>query len=192
MEIRDRKRILRAEINAKIARLSTDEKADMSRAVAEKFLELSEVAVAKVIFGFMPMPDEVDVTLIMQHFLDAGKTVCVPHTMVKQLYMQPVEVRDLAADFAPGAFGILEPVSREQVDIARIDVALIPGRAFDRRGNRMGRGKGFYDRFVARESFRATRIAAAFDLQVVDEVPVDKYDRPVEIVVTESAAYRFA
>ncbi|MHC4660380.1 MAG: 5-formyltetrahydrofolate cyclo-ligase [Planctomycetota bacterium] len=191
MDIKARKKLLRAEIRTRVSGLCLEEIADMSRTITEKLLELPEVAVAKVLFGFMPMPDEVDVTLLMQHFLDVGKRLCVPHTMIKQRYMQPVEVRDLKADFAPGAFDILEPIVREQVDIGEIDLALIPGRAFDRKGNRMGRGLGFYDRFVARESFRATRISAAFDMQMFDKVPVDKYDRPVEIVVTESGVYRF-
>jgi len=191
MDIKEQKRSLRAEVNARIAKLSENERADMSRTIFESFLELPEVRIAKVLFGFMPMPDEVDVTAILQNFLDSGKRVSVPHTIMWHRYMQPVEVRDLKADFAPGAYGILEPVVREQVDIGEIDLILIPGRAFDKNGNRMGRGAGFYDRFVAREGFRATRIAAAFDLQMVDEVPIDKYDRPVEIVVTESKVYRF-
>jgi 5-formyltetrahydrofolate cyclo-ligase len=191
MEISEQKKLVRADVNARIKRMSKEERADISRTITERVLALPEVDVAKVLFGFMPMPDEVDVIPVLQSFLDAGKRVCVPHTIIYHRYMQPVEVTNLKTDFAPGAYDILEPVVREQVDISEIDLALIPGRAFDRKGNRMGRGAGFYDRFVARESFGATRIAAAFDLQIVDEVPTDKYDRPVEIIVTESAVYRF-
>jgi 5-formyltetrahydrofolate cyclo-ligase len=81
-------------------------------------------------------------------------------------------------------FGILEPTSNEKVDICDIDLVIVPGVAFDDSCNRMGRGKGYYDRLLS-ESV-AVKIGVAFSFQIVDKVPVDPHDVPLDMVVTEA------
>ena len=80
-------------------------------------------------------------------------------------------------------FGILEPTSEEKIEISGIDLVIVPGVAFDASCNRMGRGKGYYDRLLS-ESV-AAKIGVAYNFQIVDEVPVDQYDVPLNMVVTE-------
>ena len=84
-------------------------------------------------------------------------------------------------DLCEGAYHIMEPIGTPFTDLAQIDLALIPGLAFDAQGHRLGRGKGYYDRFLA--AFTGTTIGVCFDFQKVAEVPVDAHDIAVNRVV---------
>jgi len=79
----------------------------------------------------------------------------------------------------------------ETCTVSEIDLLLVPARAFDGSGNRLGRGAGFYDRFMAAPEFRATRCGVSFDCQILDEVPHNPFDIPVQILVTENRTLRF-
>jgi 5-formyltetrahydrofolate cyclo-ligase len=94
-------------------------------------------------------------------------------------------------DLAPGVFGILEPAGNETVEPGSIDFLLVPARGFDRQGNRLGRGGGYYDRYMSHPDFRATRCGVAYSAQVLDAIPHDAHDLPVHILVTESGVLRF-
>ena len=78
-------------------------------------------------------------------------------------------------DLATGCYGIKEPVGKVFTDFAKIDVAIIPGMAFDRHGHRLGRGNGYYDRLLSKIP-QAYKIGLCFDFQIVDSVPVDIHD----------------
>jgi len=92
---------------------------------------------------------------------------------------------------APGAFGILEPTSGQSVEASELDLVLVPARAFDRKnGNRLGRGKGYYDRLLERLSPRAFKCGIAFDCQILPTLPISPHDVPVDAVVTESGILR--
>lgn len=86
-----------------------------------------------------------------------------------------------------GAFNIEEPVGNDTVDVSAIELIIVPGVAYDRRGNRIGRGKGFYDRLL-RDS-RAVKIGVAYHCQLVDDIEPDEFDIPVDYVVTEQGVF---
>lgn len=86
-----------------------------------------------------------------------------------------------------GAFNIEEPVGNDTVDVSKIELIIVPGVAYDRRGNRIGRGKGFYDRLL-RDS-RAVKIGVAYHCQLVDDIEPDEFDVPVDFVVTEQGVF---
>ena len=95
-----------------------------------------------------------------------------------------------AAECSPGRFGIPEPTGEERLagrDRKEL-VVFVPGVAFDLRGNRLGRGKGWYDRLIKKELGEATLIALAYDFQIVDTVPAEEWDQRVHYVVTERSA----
>ena len=104
--------------------------------------------------------------------------------------MSAVEIRSLEDDFTPGAFGIREPVG-EPWPIDGIDLIVVPALAYDRRGNRLGKGGGFYDRFLALPSRRGVPCGLGFDEQLLDEVPTDDHDHPIDMVVTDKEVLRF-
>lgn len=80
------------------------------------------------------------------------------------------------------SFGIQEPKTEVLVDPKEVDFAIIPGVAFDKKGNRLGRGKGFYDRFL--NQTKAYKVAVGYDFQILDEIPVSSFDVPVDIVIS--------
>ena len=89
-----------------------------------------------------------------------------------------------------GSFGIGEPAAGEAWPIEDIDLIVVPAVAYDRRGRRLGRGGGFYDRFLARGGLRARTCGLAFAQQIVQELPAESHDYPVEIVVTDREVLR--
>ncbi len=109
--------------------------------------------------------------------------------------MEPVEIQSLDTDMqtsavgggnAPGVSGIREPISGKVVPLGLIDMVVIPGLAFDRRGFRVGRGRGFYDRFLAQQDFQGIRAALCFHEQLQQEsVPCEPHDIPMNLIVTD-------
>ena len=107
--------------------------------------------------------------------------------------LAPADVEGVATHPAvrPGPLGILEVPDAPPLAASEIDVLLMPCQAVDRRGNRLGKGGGFFDRFLALPGLRAARIVLAFHEQVLDEVPVGENDVPVEMVVSDAEVLTF-
>jgi 5-formyltetrahydrofolate cyclo-ligase len=136
---------------------------------------------AACVAGYASLPDEASVDAALRGAIARGQRVLLPRVIGDGL-MEFVEVRDLDADTAPGAFGIREPVG----DAAGVtpDLVLVPGLAFTRDGARLGMGGGFYDRW-AEANPGARRVGVYFAAQVVGEVPREGHDVGVSAVVTE-------
>ena len=83
-----------------------------------------------------------------------------------------------------GAFHIEEPTGDNIADPEEIELVVVPAVAYDRRGNRLGRGKGFYDRFLA--STKATKIGVGYEFQLLDEIPAEAHDVPMDMVITQN------
>ena len=171
--------------------MTAEQRSGASAAIHHRIAELPEWQQAKTVLLFLSMPDEVDTLPIVADALAAGKTVAVPKVDTRRKVMGARVLRDLERDLAPGVYGILEPVAAEVVEPAAIDFILVPARGFDRRGNRLGRGGGYYDRYMSDPGFRALRCGIAFAAQLLDALPHDPHDLPVHLLVTEAATVRF-
>lgn len=138
------------------------------------------LAEASVIIVYYSLLDEVCTHQLIDELVAAGKTVLLP----KVLDSETMELRryQSVADLREGAFHILEPVGEPFTDYDQIEVALIPGVAFDAEGHRLGRGKGYYDRFL-RSLPKVKKIGVCFDFQKVESVPSEAHDVVVDIVV---------
>jgi 5-formyltetrahydrofolate cyclo-ligase len=101
--------------------------------------------------------------------------------------MIPLLIKDPEHDLVPGYYNIPEPDPGrcKRVESSEIDAAVIPGSVFDIQGGRLGYGGGYYDRFLVNDAPQAKRIGLAFELQVVDKVPVEPHDQPLDILITE-------
>lgn len=134
---------------------------------------------AKVVLAYYSLPDEVDTHVLIDELVAEGKTVLLP----KVLDDTTMELRRYTGlqDLCEGAYHIMEPVGMTFTDLSQIDVALIPGVAFDAQGHRLGRGKGYYDRFLSLISTKT--LGLCFDFQKVAEVPVEAQDVAVDKVV---------
>ncbi len=113
--------------------------------------------------------------------LQAGTRVILPKVNGRELELY--EIADFGRDVAPGAWDIPEPCAGSRVEVGVTDLVLVPGAAFDERGNRIGYGAGFYDKLLSR--YKGMTIALAFELQIVPAVPADIHDVPVRKIVTE-------
>jgi len=177
-------------IRKRLGAIDNQERARKSRQAARHLLALPEIEEAEVVLAYASLPDEVDTVPVMTRLLTQAKRVLLPRVCATGLEL--IEVSSLTHDVSIGAYGILEPVSGETVSVAEVDFAIIPGRAFGLRGERIGRGKGYYDRLMSREDFGAHRCGYCFACQILDDIPMDEQDIPVETIVTGKGVHRIA
>ncbi len=158
-----------------------------SAAILETLIKLSEIEKNSVILSYMPHGNEVDILPLNRWFLGNGKRLCIPRILNDQ-EMEAVRVDCLETGLSPGSFGIPEP-GREcrAVPVHEVDLILVPGLAFDRHGNRLGHGKGYYDRFL--KSHGAYTIGIAYKFQLFDHIPTDIHDVRLDAIVTEAGFY---
>jgi len=138
---------------------------------------------AQSVFFYAPLPEELDVWVLMENSLAAGKAVALPRFDPAANRYVACRVRDLDGDIIQGRFGIREPAERcPSLDLARLDLTLVPGLAFDGQGRRLGRGKGFYDQLLA--LVRGITCGVAFDEQILTEIPAEQHDMRVNRILT--------
>ena len=106
--------------------------------------------------------------------------------------MMPIEIRSLTHDLTETAMGIREPVAGVPIPVSLIDLIVVPGLGFDEEGNRLGRGQGFYDRFLSHPDMRAVKCAVGFEDQVCAEIPRSPHDVRVEMLVTDAQVRRIS
>jgi 5-formyltetrahydrofolate cyclo-ligase len=181
MEIQKAKAGLRAEMAS--IRLRPDERTLDSAAICEHVKQLPEWASSQVVLLFAALPDEPDVVGLW----DESKQICLPRFRADRSY-EAAHVGNLA-DLVSGQFGILEPPgSAICAGPSEVDLVVAPGIAFDTAGFRLGRGRGFYDRWL--EGLTAYRCGIGFDHQLVSDVPHELHDARMGVVVTPSGAFR--
>ncbi|MCR4434767.1 MAG: 5-formyltetrahydrofolate cyclo-ligase [Clostridiales bacterium] len=185
------KKELRNKILAARNQLTKDELKAKSDKIFEKLKSLDEFKRSKWILCFVDFRNEVMTHGFIEQCLKTGKKIAVPVIVDigdRKKDMIASEIHDIGSDLEPGFSGIEEPkkdrISR--VDPRGIDLVVVPGLAFDGLKNRLGYGAGYYDRYLARVRPDCSKIAVAFDLQIVDSVPVQEYDLPMDKIITES------
>ncbi len=151
-----------------------------------------EFAAAGVLMLYLSTAHEVDTSPLALRAWQAGKTVVVPKVSWDQKRMLPVEISSLRSDITTSTLGIREPVGGKPVPANLIDLVIVPGIGFTASGHRIGRGMGFYDRFLAQSEFLGLSCGLAFEEQVVDELPVLDHDIPLSMLVTDRGIRRFA
>ena len=125
---------------------------------------------------------------LVTHLLPAllAQGVCACFFQIEHHTLQPRQVRSME-DLQRGAMNVWEPHAHcPPIDIAALDIILVPGLAFTREGARLGRGGGYYDRLLSQPACRAERIAVAFDVQIVDHIAVESHDQHIHQIITES------
>lgn len=188
---REAKQRIRTEMRQQLAAMDPEIRGIKGCLASEKVIKLPEFHAAKVVMIFLNTETEIDTVAIALATWAAEKTVLVPRVNISKRHMIALECKSLHAGLMPGSYGILEPENGEPWPIESIDLVVVPGLAFDRRGNRLGQGAGFYDRFLATEGFRATTCAIAFAEQMIDSVPVGPDDWPMDVIVTDHEMIRF-
>ena len=168
------KRELRQQIRTQKRRLSAAELAVMSEDICSKVLALASWQEAGTLLLYYPLPDEVDVRLLIKDAFESGKKVLLPVVKGDELELHLYEGE---ASLKEGTFGIMEPTGPlfAPKHYGEIELAIIPGMAFDSAGHRLGRGKGYYDRLLP--NLRdAKLIGVCFPFQFLEEVPAEAHD----------------
>lgn len=177
---------LRSEMRTKLAAMGETAQREASAAACAHLTGLEAFGHASVVMLYMPLADEVDLTPAALRCFQSGKTVCVPRVDWKRREMDAVEVTSFDDHIVEvDEHGIRTPREGPPLVPTLIDLVVLPGLAFDTSGNRLGRGGGYFDRYVRRLRRTATTVGLAFDVQIVDAVPVDDRDFSVNIVVTD-------
>jgi 5-formyltetrahydrofolate cyclo-ligase len=184
--IAEEKKAMRARIAAALAAMPASDRTAASGRLAEKLWTEPRFLNARRIFWYVSMPEEVDTRSLVRRCLAEGRSVCVARVVPGAGVIEARELKAWDGSFLTGPFGILEPdpAATRAVAPSEIDCVIVPGLAFDREGYRLGRGKGYYDRFLAGLGPRAARIALAFDRQITDRVPREPHDQKVDLVLS--------
>ena len=162
---------------------------EKSAIIIQKFLGLKQYSSSINILAYFPFRSELDIRVIIEKALNQGKRIALPKVNKKKLDLYYIE--SLSRGLEPGSYNIMEPIPSESEKALplEIDLVLVPGVGFDPGMNRLGYGGGFYDRLLREIPPRTPRIALAFDLQIVDRVPVSEQDLKIDILITESGIY---
>lgn len=177
------KQDIRREIIEKLKTEDPQNKSDKDSTIKNKVLALPEYKAAKIVATYVSMEDEVDTKALIDEALKTGKRVVVPVIAGKDLELS--EIKSRKADLAEGPYGILQPDKKTaSFKKENLDLIIVPGRAFGLDGSRLGRGKGYYDRFLKGLPGSIKKIGLAYDIQIKNDLPVTPRDIPVDIVIT--------
>ncbi len=181
------KKELRKKIIKRRDQLAPEEIRDKSLAIAENLYSLPAYWDAASVMFFITFGSEVDTRPMVEETIKNNKIVLAPKPVPETREMIPSQIIDWDEDLVPGAYNIPEPKEEalRPFKPERIDLLIVPGVAFDLKGNRLGYGGGYYDRFFSLLKLQVSLVALVFDLQIVPEVPVDDWDRRVDTVITE-------
>ena len=174
------KKLLRKEIRRRVQKYSPSILVDMSQPVIKRMMDREDVVNSEVVLMYYSLPDEVYSHEAIQTLASMGKNVLLPVVVDGE----NLELREFDAydSMKQGAFNIMEPVGRRFLNYDEIDVAVIPGLAFDRKGGRLGRGKGYYDRLLSKLP-DCRKLGMCFDFQMVDAVPAEAHDIKMDDII---------
>jgi 5-formyltetrahydrofolate cyclo-ligase len=181
----DAKKQARREIRSRVEAMSLDQKAHASRDACDRIPTLHQYDASHAVLLYMPMPTELDVTPLIERSLADGKVVAVPRTVWDERRMEAVEIRTIEDGATMVTHGVREPRDGRVVDPSELDLVVVPAMGFDESCNRLGRGGGFYDRFLADPQLRAVTVGIAFEAQIIHAIPTLRHDVRVDMVVTE-------
>ncbi len=176
------KQKIRSKIFLKLKRQKEEEERQKSSLIKEKLLRTKVYKKAKVLMCYIALKGEVDTQEMIKQAKKTGKIVTVPVCKKAKATLMPC-ILDENAGLKKGPYGVIEPAVEQYVCLDDIDLVIVPGVAFDKKGNRLGRGKGFYDRFLNRLSRRTATIGLAFDFQILPSLPASSHDAKVSKVI---------
>lgn len=181
---------MRATATTRLLGRTPEARARAAARIEERIWTVPELAAARVLLVYAALPSEPPTDAIAEAGRRRGMIVTYPRCLVETREMAIHRVES-HGELRSGAYGIREPdIVCPLVGLEEVDAALVPGLAWDRKGGRLGRGAGYYDRLFADPRWRGFRCGVLFAAQEVADVPTDPWDAPLDAVVTESGAWR--
>ena len=185
------KQRIRQQVRATLAAMTPQTEAAKSALACRAVAGLDEFAGARVVMAYLEIPHEVATVDLLSAAWADDKIVLVPRIVPHSRQMLALPIRSLDAGIELTQRVLREPAAGEPWPVEQIDLIVTPGLAFDRAGNRLGRGGGYYDRFLALPGMRAVTCGLAFAEQMVDDVPTGPHDLPMDMIVTDADVIRF-
>ncbi len=186
-EIRAAKEQVRKDAAKAVGGLSERQRTEKTRAIETRLFEFANFLEARIVLLYVDSECEVRTKSILRRAYDINKIVVLPVFNPEKQKISLLKVDNLDKDLQPGARGVLEPNPErcKPVPIQKIDIAIIPGQAFDEKGGRVGSGRGYYDRFIPELPATTRKVALALEEQILPLVPTESHDRHVDIIITD-------
>jgi 5-formyltetrahydrofolate cyclo-ligase len=186
-EMKEKKHEIRSRVAQQLEALSEKEVLDRTGQIEDRLFEFANFLEAKIVLLYLNGNMEVASRNIIQKSYELNKIVVLPVLPLESSKLTLLKVDNLDADLIADSSGTRTPDPNrcKRVPIDRIDIALIPGVAFDEKGGRIGMGDGFYDRLIPKLPATTRKVALAFDDQVLSYVPMESHDKHVDIIITE-------
>lgn len=176
---------IREMIMAKLHTQSSQQRRRKSRAIKRRLFQDRSFQAAGTVMFYVSKEYEVDTDEMIAQALKSGKRIVVPVTKTQKKRLIPSEIQDPKRQLHKGPFGVYQPKQEylRAVPIKKIDLVVVPGVAFDKRGNRIGHGLGYFDRFLRGLPSKTPTIGLAFKCQLVDRIEALPWDVPVTKVI---------
>jgi 5-formyltetrahydrofolate cyclo-ligase len=186
-EIRETKDEIRDKIGKTLAALAESEVEEKTRRIENRLFEFANFLEANIVLLYINSTSEANSWKILKRCFDYKKIVILPAFDATKYQMKLMKVDNLDTDLILGPRDILEPDSSRShiVPIECIDIAIIPGVAFDEKGGRIGSGDGYYDRLIPQLSITTRKVALAFENQIIPIVHMESHNKYVDIIITE-------
>jgi 5-formyltetrahydrofolate cyclo-ligase len=185
------KEAIRREVLKKRDSLQLEIKAEKDALIRQRLFVLPEFAEAKVILPYASFRSEADTLKILSESLSMGKRILLPKVDKEKRRLVLFEI-EVLHDLFPGFMGIPEPLvtmeGMRSIDAA--DIVIIPGAAFDDKGNRLGYGAGYYDILLSERTKNMPLVALAYEEQIVDSIPAEQHDVKVDMIITDQRLIR--
>jgi len=182
---------LRRQIRQVTRQMTDQMKYEKSKSACQRLIETPEFQNANVIMAYLALPNEIDTAQFILYAWQHRKNIAVPKVSWQQRHMIPVQIHSLDTGMVTEPSGLRNPVSGLPVPIEDIDMVVTPGLAFDRNGNRLGRGGSYYDRFFEHKTLKAIKCGLAFDEQITESIDISQHDRPVDMLITDKEVIYF-
>ncbi|MFA5088728.1 MAG: 5-formyltetrahydrofolate cyclo-ligase [Candidatus Omnitrophota bacterium] len=181
---KDQKTLIREKILTLLRNQKEEDRVRKSRIILEKMFSLPEFQCSQTILFYASFDGEVDTFEMMKQAQKRDKQIALP--IIEEKSIVPRRIQSLASGLEVGPYGVKQPRQESSValDFRELDLVVVPGLAFDKENNRLGRGKGYYDRFLRALPSRISSIGLAFDFQILDSLPHhQEHDMPVSRVI---------
>ncbi|MFW6022863.1 MAG: 5-formyltetrahydrofolate cyclo-ligase [Halanaerobiaceae bacterium] len=170
-------------------RMKFEQIVNCSKEITEMFLNLDMVINSSKLLLYYSIRNEIITHELIKNLLMMEKEVYLPYISNDKKNIKIAQITNLLSDMQDGAFGIKEPVNKDNSDINKMDIIVVPGLIFDRNGYRIGYGGGYYDRLLGSLNNDITTIGLAYEDFLQDSLPVENFDIPVDIIITEKDTY---
>jgi len=182
---------LRSKLQKCLLEMSVEQRSKKSRKACRNLVSTPQFQSASTVMMYLSLPHEVDTSEAILHAWQLGKIVAVPKISWQQRHMIPVQINSLETGFSTEVTGLRNPIRGVPTPLEEINLVVAPLLGFDSKGNRLGRGGSYYDRFFANEELKAPRCGFAFAEQMVDSIPATEHDKPVDFLVTDKEIMYF-